>query len=297
MIREFEKILVDFPDLESLSLEQKNKILSKGEEMGFNRDELSLYIENKISSKISKKSSSIKSCPSCGSDIKLFSVKCKDCGIYFSNVSASTEIQKFNSKFFEVVKNKNITDVIKFIQSFKFPNDTQTLIELFVNSENLVFKKPSIFQAQVNNELQKFSSRIIDKIELIKLNDSRLSFLDLIIEEFKENSKTDYMTTRFLKKSIMKRNKHLNQIMISVILIPIILFIMSKPELKMAISEELLGVIYISIIQIIPILIIKGFIDIKRGNNFMKHLDKKTHLSIVGLIYQYKLTRMIKNEW
>lgn len=164
MIEEFEKILIDFPDLGSLSLEQKNKILSKGEELGFNRDELSLYIENKISSKNSKKSSSIKSCPSCGSDIKLFSVKCKDCGIYFSNVSASTEIQKFNSKFFEVVKNKNITDVIKFIQNFQFSNDTQTLIELFVNSENLVFKKPSIFQALVNNELHKFSSRIIDKI-------------------------------------------------------------------------------------------------------------------------------------
>ena len=95
----------------------------------------------------------------------------------------------------------------------------------------------------------------------------------------------------------MKRNKHSNHIVISLILIPIILFIMSKPELKMAISEELLGTIYISILLIIPILIIRGFIDIKRGNNFMKYLDKKTHLSIVGLIYQYKLTKMIKNEW
>ena len=286
MIEKFENFLIDFDNLDSISLEKKNEIISKGVKQGFNRDELSLYIDNKISSKNFNKTSTIKTCPSCGSDIKLFSVKCSDCGIYFSNVSASAEIQKFNSNFFKIVDGNNLSDTTKFLQNFQFPNDTQTLIELLINSESLVFKKPTIYQTQINTQLQKFAKRIIDKIEIIKMSNSKLAFLEIFIKEFKENSEFEYMTTIYLKETIIKSKTHTNRILISLILLPIILFFSSKPGFKEIISEEFLGTLYVSTITIIPLIVIYGFIDIKKGNNVMKYLDQKTKYPIFVLLYK-----------
>jgi DNA-directed RNA polymerase subunit RPC12/RpoP len=79
-------------------------VLKKAEALGFDKDEVEIYLEGKLHLKIksiqpqkSNKEGTYNKCPSCGASAQSFTTKCVDCGHEFRNIQANNCVKILDS--------------------------------------------------------------------------------------------------------------------------------------------------------------------------------------------------------
>ena len=86
-------------------------ILRKAEALGLDIDEIEIIINGKLhqfkntkSVESKEKSGNIKTCPSCGSHLKTFQLKCEDCGHEFRNTQNTFKLLEFQKNLNSIVE-------------------------------------------------------------------------------------------------------------------------------------------------------------------------------------------------
>jgi hypothetical protein len=137
---------------------ERNVILKKATELGFNSDEVEMILDGKLHQleaskpKQKEKVGNIKTCPACGASTKSFQIKCEDCGHEFQNTKIDGYINEFKKTIDKVISEKHILykykvnnveheipnetskdkAVASLIKSYPLPKNKEDIIELLV---------------------------------------------------------------------------------------------------------------------------------------------------------------------
>jgi hypothetical protein len=188
------------PDLENLidlaiadghlTEKKRSVILRKAKEYGENMDEVELVLDGKLyisehSNIFPKKEKfgNIKSCPSCGADIKSLSLTCEICGHDFTNSSANSTISKLEEKIeterakykkrkIQMGENETFAafhfdneELPRIIQNFPIPNTKEDLFEVlsFMSSKVIASTKDG------SKEINSYHSKSLEIITRLRL--------------------------------------------------------------------------------------------------------------------------------
>ena len=148
-----------------LTNKEKEIILRKAEKLGEDVDEVEIYLENIISnpSQVSlvnndsvkenttSKEGEIKKCPSCGSIVESFKIKCVDCGHEYRGSKVLSSKQKLHNELTIAegkIRSKELSGIDKLsgyqvydlkvnarkasiVSSFPLPNNKEDILEFF----------------------------------------------------------------------------------------------------------------------------------------------------------------------
>ena len=165
---------------------ERGIILRKAEALGEDKDEIEMILDgrialmykekNSVDSQIQKvqnnKEGVIKKCPSCGSSVSSFQIKCIDCGHEFRNIEVVSSINKLHAELQnaeEIERNRPRSWVEKLdgelavakavanrqkaiISSFPVPNAKEDLMEFLSISCAEASKKLGFFIASIHPE-------------------------------------------------------------------------------------------------------------------------------------------------
>lgn len=117
-------------------------ILRKAETLGEDKDEVEMIIDgemalaaksqskNQLSTNLSSKEGDIKKCPSCGSPVPSFTLKCSDCGHEFRNTESTQSVKEFYNQ----LKSAKLEEKATIISNFPIPNNKEDLFEFITIS-------------------------------------------------------------------------------------------------------------------------------------------------------------------
>ena len=116
---------------------ERNVIFKKAAELGVDSDEVDMTLDAKLYQiqvehlrPNKEKNGSIKTCPACGSHIKVFQVKCDDCGYEFRETKSSVNVKEFHQKIITAAQK----DRASIIQTFPIPTNKEDIIEFLTLS-------------------------------------------------------------------------------------------------------------------------------------------------------------------
>ena len=193
---EIEK-LIDFALADGqITEKERNVILKKATELGFDIDELEIILDGKLhqiqaaqTKPTKEKFGTIKTCPACGASIKSMSLSCNDCGIDFSNSAANNTIQKLEAKIeFErdSYKRRKISkgdsefiagidfdknELPRIIKNYPIPNTKEDLMEVLSFMSSKVISSTDTENEEINAYHAK-ALEIIIKLQLMPNIDS-----------------------------------------------------------------------------------------------------------------------------
>ena len=158
---EIEK-LIDFALADGqITEKERNVILKKATELGFDIDEVEMILDGKLhqiqsaqTKPTKEKFGNIKTCPACGSSVKAFQLKCESCDHEFQNTKIEGYINDFKKTIEQAVSEKhirykytvnNVEHVIpdepskekaiaSLIKSYPLPKNKEDIIELLIYS-------------------------------------------------------------------------------------------------------------------------------------------------------------------
>jgi hypothetical protein len=117
-------------------------ILRKAENLGEDKDEVEMIIDgemalfskdlnkNKFINSSLTKEGNIKKCPSCGSPVPSFTLKCADCGHEFRNTESTQSVKEFYNQ----LKSAKLEEKATIISNFPIPNNKEDLFEFITTS-------------------------------------------------------------------------------------------------------------------------------------------------------------------
>lgn len=157
-----------------LTDKERAVLRKKAQQEGVDPDEIDVVVEGRLSkmkrqedwlrpmppqNSVNQKFGNVVKCPSCGAQVIGGSAICPECGYTFSNISASSSIEKLQAKLDEFNKRQeqradkrgllgtflyatNITDVLKskmdIVKNFPVPNTRADLLELLTMIQPMV---------------------------------------------------------------------------------------------------------------------------------------------------------------
>ena len=201
-----------------LSSKEREIILRKAKSLGEDVDEIEIFLENQISNfssetnnsvnqKSSSKEGEIRKCPSCGSVVKSFQIKCLDCGHEFSGSKVLSSKQKLHNELNDAereIRSSKLSGLEKLegaqaydrkvnarkasiISSFPLPNNKEEILEFF---NWAIHESMNTGAAHDDGTLRKAwrakANELRSKINLELSNDSHAQ---LLIKEFDRSAK------------------------------------------------------------------------------------------------------------
>lgn len=144
--KEFEDLLKEYLTDGIITSKERQVLLKKAQELGYNVDEVDLYIDAQqqksdqaVEAAAVKKRGKV--CPRCGASIQSMQLTCPECGYEFNNKQSNSSAQKLMEKLESLnvetnsVKSLMLGDVraaenkAQVIQMFPIPNTKEDLIE------------------------------------------------------------------------------------------------------------------------------------------------------------------------
>ena len=133
--KEFEDLLKEYLTDGIITSKERQVLLKKAQQLGYNVDEVDLYIDAQqqkcdqaVESATAKKRG--KTCPRCGASVQSMQLTCPECGFEFNNKEANAsarELMKLLSECSDTEKQVSI------IENYPIPNSRENLLE-FISS-------------------------------------------------------------------------------------------------------------------------------------------------------------------
>jgi len=183
--------LIEFAIADGVVTEKERAVLyKKALELGVDKDELGLVLDGKLHLKqqeIAKQSTQktttqkhgdFKKCPSCGAPIESFSTKCTDCGHDFSNIQASSSVQKLFEMLNELEKQR--------------AEDETNPLKALGNTYSKMFQQGGVFG---DGKLGQQKRELIKNFPIAITREDILEFLSLAVPRAKK--KGNFFTSNF----------------------------------------------------------------------------------------------------
>ena len=133
--KEFEDLLKEYLTDGIITSKERQVLLKKAQQLGYNVDEVDLYIDAQqqkcdqaVESAAAKKRG--KTCPRCGASVQSMQLTCPECGFEFNNKEANASARELMKLLSEC---RGTREKISIIENYPVPNTRENLIE-FISS-------------------------------------------------------------------------------------------------------------------------------------------------------------------
>lgn len=124
--------LIDAVIADGVITEQERRVVyKKAASFGIDQDEIEVYLEGRLQSKLassskSKKYGDVKQCPNCGANVGAFTTKCPECGHEFRSSGAVEAMENFVNR---LAGTSDLNQKCELIRNYPVPNDKEALLE------------------------------------------------------------------------------------------------------------------------------------------------------------------------
>lgn len=178
--KEFEDLLKEYLTDGIITSKERQVLLKKAQQLGYNVDEVDLYIDAQqqkcdqaVESAAAKKRG--KTCPRCGASVQSMQLTCPECGFEFNNKEANASAREL-MKLLNSAKDDE--DKIEIISNYPIPNTKENLAEfvaLCIGNCQISFTDlfGGLFEdkADICIAWRKLSQQVVTKANLMLKND------------------------------------------------------------------------------------------------------------------------------
>ena len=178
--KEFEDLLKEYLTDGIITSKERQVLLKKAQQLGYNVDEVDLYIDAQqqkcdqaVESATAKKRG--KTCPRCGASVQSMQLTCPECGFEFNNKEANASARELMNM---LEKCSDTEKQVSIIENYPIPNTRENLLE-FISScmgrcRISLSELSSSDKAEICMAWRRLSQQVVTKAQLMLKDDPEI---------------------------------------------------------------------------------------------------------------------------